>query len=177
MYDDGTQNVGFYVDDIRPTCLFGTVTSISQNITDTLYQFTSHALGTFYYYARGNNTTWGWGEFSTLKRANVIVGVGEGQTPNPTPVTPYLALTPNPAQNKTDIRWQLTDNGTRTIKVQIYDIKGRLIKTLSAPDIGRPSSVTWFCNDQLGRSVPAGVYFVRLTAGEYRLVKEAVILK
>jgi hypothetical protein len=177
MYDDGTQNTGFFVDDIRPTCLFGTVTSISQNILDTLYQFTGHATGTYYYYARGNNTTWGWGEYSTIKRADVIVGIAEEQTPNPTPIIPYLTLTPNPAQNKTDIRWQIADNGIRITKLQIFDIKGRLVKSFSSPDIGHQSSVTWFCNDQLGRNVPAGVYFVRLTAGENTLVKEAVILK
>jgi len=177
MYDDGVQNGGFYVDDIRPTCLFGTVTSISQNILDTLYQFSGHATGTYYYYARGNNTAWGWGEYSILKRADVIVGVAEGQTPNPAPVTPYLTLTPNPARNKTDIRWQITDNATRITKLQIFDIKGRLVKSFSSPDIGHPSSVTWFCTDQSGRNVPAGIYFVRLTAGEFTKVEQAVILK
>lgn len=177
MYDDNTQNTGFYVDDIRPTCLFGTVTSISQNITDTLYQFTSHSTGTFYYYARGDNAAWDWGEYSTIKRADVIVGIAEGPILDAKPTAPNLTLTPNPARNKIDIRWQITDTGIRTAQMQIYDVKGRLVRSFSSPDIGHQSSVTWFCNDLLGRTVPAGVYFVRLTAGEYTVVKEAIILQ
>jgi hypothetical protein len=71
MYDGGTTGSGFYVDDIYPACLFGTINPISSNITDTTYTFAAHAIGDFYYYVRGENAMWGWGDYSCLELATV----------------------------------------------------------------------------------------------------------
>lgn len=71
MYDGGTASGGFYVDDIYPTCLFGIVNPISSNVTDTTYTFVAHAIGDYYYYIRGENAMWGWGDYSCLKIASV----------------------------------------------------------------------------------------------------------
>ncbi|HEX7319249.1 MAG TPA: M14 family zinc carboxypeptidase, partial [bacterium] len=83
MSDGGTNNGGFYVDDIRPVCLFANVTSISSSITDTLYSFPSHAIGEFYFYVRGDNAMWDWGDFSGLKKV-VVIAAGMPATPTVT---------------------------------------------------------------------------------------------
>ena len=72
MYDSGTQSGGFYVDDIYPVSFFGNVDTIASNIPDTFYTFASHSVGDFYYYVRGYNTTWGWGDYSGLKKVTVL---------------------------------------------------------------------------------------------------------
>lgn len=183
MYDDGTQYGGLYLDDIWPACRFDTVQSISQNITDTLYQFTNHATGTYYYCARGNNAAWGWGEYSTLKQADVILGVAEHQTPDATPAAPYITLSPNPTRIRMEIRFLITDNRLRRnsdgIKIDIYDATGSLIKVFHQPAsaIGHPSSISWNLCDQSGHKVPSGVYLIHLSAGDFIKTTEALILK
>jgi len=67
MTDGGTLGSGFYVDDISPVCLFADVDTISSSITDTSYYFTSHPVGDFYYYVKGYNTIWDWGDYSCLE--------------------------------------------------------------------------------------------------------------
>jgi len=184
MYaDQGVHNGGFYVDDIFPTCLFGTVQSISQNIPDTLYQFTGHATGTYYYCARGNNTAWGWGEYSALKQADVMLGVAERPGPTAIPVAPYLILTPNPARNRMEIRFLIAENRLRMnndgTKINIYDATGSLVKDFKQPAsiIGQPSSLSWDLCDQSGHKVPSGVYFIHLSAGDFIKTTEALICK
>jgi Immune inhibitor A-like, MAM domain len=159
MYDDGTQNSGFYVDDIRPTCQFGTVTSISQNITDTLYQFSGHATGTYYYYVRGDNAAWDWGEYSTLKQAVVTVGAVEGK--NDVPTAAALRVWPMvSARGNYNIEFQLPR--PEPIRLTVFDAFGREVygrswearRSGSLPiDLGRLSQGVYFARIQAGATV------------------------
>jgi hypothetical protein len=185
MYDSGTQSGGFYVDDIRPTCLFGTVTTVSSNITDTLYSFTNHAQGEYYYYVRGENAAWGWGDFSCLKRT-IIINIGIAETPSSGigETTPFLKVSPNPFRDRTDIRWQttdnryqITDNSEKNPNISIYDVSGKLVISFSITDIGDRSSVIWRGEDAAGRSLPEGVYFVRLKTDNKDLIKKVIFIR
>jgi len=102
----------------------------------------------------------------------------------------FLRAYPNPFRNKTDIRWRITDNGSqpdnrygitdnssKIVKLHIYDISGRLVKSFSFTDIGHLSSVTWRCEDQAGRPVPAGIYIARLSSREGSVPAELIIIK
>ncbi len=175
MYDDGTTSGGFYVDDIRPTCLFGSVNPISSSIPDTFYQFTNHPTGTYYYYVRGTNAAWGWGDYSCLKQANVTVGVAEenaGQSDG----FISLRLSPNPFHRALDIGYRVPSGSSGII--EIYDTHGRRIQAFThLPAAPLQMSITWNGCDETGRIVPAGVYFVRLTAGLDSRIQKAVLLK
>jgi len=191
MYDGSSQSGGFYVDDIRPACLFGTVTTVSSNITDTLYQFTGHPLGEYYYYVRGENAAWGWADYSCLKRTLVMnIGVSEETSSGFEITAPSLKLSPNPFRNKIDMRCQITDNSLETDmrkqtinnrgkikRLDIYDISGQLVKSFALSDVGHPSSVIWDGTDRNGRSVPGGVYFVRLKTEGTELIEKAILLR
>ncbi len=176
MYDDGTQNVGFYVDDIRPTCLFGTVNVVSSSIADTLYQFTSHATGTFYYYVRGTNAAWGWGDYSCIKQANVTVGIADEQAAPDQPRS-SLHLSPNPFRKTMEIGYRI-EPGDHTGRIDIFDAEGRLIRSFT--DLAsEPSaaSIRWDGRDDADRDIPTGVYYVRLSAGADTRIEKAILLK
>ena len=181
MYDGSTISGGFYVDDIRPVCLFGNVTSISSNIMDTLYSFTAHPVGEYYFYVRGNNTAWGWGDFSCLEKVNVtIIGVSETTSPKSTSTATNLVLTPNPFHGKLVINYALEAKQSGSeVGLRIYNVSGRLVKSFDLPSAYSlvSSAVTWDGADDHGRQVPAGVYFVRLEAGGEKIKDKAILLR
>jgi hypothetical protein len=83
---------------------------------------------------------------------------------------------PNPFTHRTSISYQLATRGRASLKV--YDAAGRLVSPL-AEGIMDPGyySVNWDGRDDNGRKVPAGVYFVRLNAGNYQQVQKTILLK
>jgi hypothetical protein len=92
-------------------------------------------------------------------------------TPQPT----QLEISPNPFKHLADIRYQISD--IRGSVIKIFDATGRLVKSFHpAPDALRFSR-RWYGDDNTGRPVPAGVYFVQLKAGELKAVKKIMKLK
>jgi carboxypeptidase T len=78
--DDYTSQEGFYVDDITPVPVFGSVHTLSNTITAHSYQITGQDNGTFYYQVKGHNNARGWGDGSMLKS---IIVTGGGNPSNP----------------------------------------------------------------------------------------------
>jgi hypothetical protein len=74
---------------------------------------------------------------------------------NPKPKTIYLNSYPNPFNAKTLITYKNIEGGD----IGIYDIIGRLIKTLTVN--GREGDVMWDATDDNGNHVSSGVYFIR----------------
>mgnify|MGYP005839798563 CR=1 FL=1 len=186
MTDGNTLNGGFYVDDIRPVCLFGNVTTISNSITDTTYTFANHPAGEFYYYVRGYNTTWGWGDYSCLEKVYVSqVGVSE-RVKEINDIESGLLIYPNPFVEKTNIRFMIhyveyTMGGSPEsgVSIRIYDLTGRLVKSFKPVSSIKQqiSDIVWPGDDDSGRKLPRGVYFVRLDAGDFTLVERVVLLR
>ncbi|UCG29775.1 MAG: immune inhibitor A [candidate division WOR-3 bacterium] len=178
MTDGSILNSGFYVDDIYPVCLFGAVDTVSSSIDDTLYTFTDHAGGEFFYLVRGSNTSWGWGAYSCLARAEVSLDIDEGDVAGLLRITPSIVLVQNPSTDRVQINYTL-NHGSRNVSLRIYDSSGRLVTDLSGrlSDVGHPSSVIWDCRDENGSMVPNGIYFLRFTADDTKLVVKAVIMR
>jgi hypothetical protein len=177
MTDGSGLGMGFWVDDIFPVCLFANVDTISSGITDTTYQFTNHPEGEYYYYVRGYNTTWLWGYYSCLEKANVVVGVTESNTPESVFEPPNFSLSPNPFKYMTDIRYQIGEN--RNARIEIFDASGRLIKSFNnlTNDESLVNHVVWYGRDDSEKMLPAGVYFVRFKTGDYERVEKALLLR
>jgi hypothetical protein len=71
--DIGYTSTGIYVDDIYPVDVFGSVVTLSDNITENYYEVTGRIPGTYYYQVRGHNRS-GWGNFSAREEAIVTQG-------------------------------------------------------------------------------------------------------
>ncbi len=88
---------------------------------------------------------------------------------------------PNPFNPETWIPFQLAENANVTIS--IYDISGKLIRTLVLGDqhagmyITKERAVYWDGRNNLNEKVSNGVYFYKVSAGEFSAVKRMAIVK
>ncbi len=83
---------------------------------------------------------------------------------------------PNPFVNNTTIAYSIAKPGN--VSLNIYDISGRFIKTLvdEKKDAG-VYSVRWNGSDDDKRQVAIGVYFIRLTSGDFTSVKKVILVR
>jgi len=87
-----------------------------------------------------------------------------------------LVVYPTVSRGRVNIAYN-TGLETEGIGLKVYDISGRLVRDLSSLVTRSTSLVTWDGSDANGRAVSAGVYFVKLTAGEKEVVEKAVLLR
>lgn len=108
-------------------------------------------------------------------RSDWVVGITEAPVVKPA-ILASLNHYPEPFTQYTDIRYQLPAR-TR-VSVKVYDIAGRLVKTLLDGENGPGSyAVRWDGKDKNGRKVPSGVYFYRLNTGNFAESKKMTLLK
>ncbi|MCK4547246.1 MAG: T9SS type A sorting domain-containing protein [Candidatus Eisenbacteria sp.] len=83
---------------------------------------------------------------------------------------------PNPFNPETQIRFSVRDRSHVSIK--IYDVTGRVVRTLvdEAMQPG-PHQVHWDGANDHGQPVATGMYFCRMSAGEFTAVRKMVMLK
>jgi hypothetical protein len=124
-----------------------------------------------------------------------VVGVEEGNELGLEPGKTGMMLAPNPFKGKLQIRYTIQDGGkmiqdTRyrsgvvssqypVASIKIYDVSGRLVKSfdLESCIMNHESAIFWFGDDDFGRRLPSGVYFVRLEAGDFKQVEKAILLR
>jgi hypothetical protein len=83
---------------------------------------------------------------------------------------------PNPFNPLTTIRFTVPQNGS--VELRIFDVTGRLIKTLLSKEVGAGTySVMWDGRSDSGREVASGVYFYRLEAGPSVKTRKMVLLR
>ena len=78
---------------------------------------------------------------------------------------------PNPFNPSTGINYQLPMNGHVTLKV--YDVLGREVATL----VDGKQNAGYYRVNFNGSNLSSGIYFYRLTAGNYSSVKKMVMVK
>jgi hypothetical protein len=104
------------------------------------------------------------------------VGVREqAYSPSAGPlVTRLYSPQPNPAKAHVAIRYSLCAE-TR-VRMTLHDLTGRVVRTL-ADGVTRPGrySARWSGTDDRGRLLANGVYFVRMTGGDYRATEKVVL--
>jgi hypothetical protein len=91
-------------------------------------------------------------------------------------VTKMHALYPNPVSARTLIKYQLAER--TNVALTVYDAAGRVVRNLhrGMTEPGYYSHV-WDMQDDQGRSVAAGIYFVRFQTNTYQTVDKAVLLR
>ncbi|MFH1219671.1 MAG: FlgD immunoglobulin-like domain containing protein [Candidatus Eisenbacteria bacterium] len=68
--------------------------------------------------------------------------------------------------------------GADRVRIDIYDIHGRVVANLMDTDVGAGShSVTWNFMSQSGQKVPVGIYFVRLSTSTENTTKKLVVVE
>lgn len=85
----------------------------------------------------------------------------------------WVAVQPNPAVGGATITYDAPHRGPWNVSV--FDVTGRRVRTIDVP--APKGVVQWNGVDDVGRSVAAGVYFVRLSAGEESQAARVTLLK
>jgi hypothetical protein len=110
---------------------------------------------------------------ATTAPQNTVLGVPGA------PVVGRIALMParpNPFSRSVVIPFEL--NEEMPARLDIYDASGRLVRTLSEGNLAAGSDqVVWDGKDSAGKSVPAGVFYARLSAGGTVAVQPMVLVK
>ncbi len=84
------------------------------------------------------------------------------------------AITPNPFARSVEIAFELARSGPAS--VAIFDIQGRQIAKLAQGTLAQGRHVlAWEGRDAAGRQVPAGIYLVRLAAGDVHESRKVVM--
>jgi hypothetical protein len=110
------------------------------------------------------------------RHANDIVGVnepGDDDLPDQD-ADGLMACYPNPFNPQLTVTFEVEGDGL--IDLQIYDVRGRRVASLYRGTMatGR-HTVTWPGQDDSGRAMPSGTYFVRVDSGE-RIITRKVVL-
>jgi flagellar hook assembly protein FlgD len=67
---------------------------------------------------------------------------------------------------------------TQKVSFQIFDINGRLIKTLLDEEMQQGShQLTWNAKDEKGKIVSGGIYFLKMQRGNYSETKKLIVEK
>jgi hypothetical protein len=113
-----------------------------------------------------------------LHSPNPATGTGEDPNVDALPRQPVLYQNvPNPFNPMTEIRFDLSQSGH--VSLRIYDVAGRLVRTLVDKDMsaGRNHTMVWNGLDDQNNKVASGVYFYRLNAVDKLLTKKMVVMK
>jgi len=83
---------------------------------------------------------------------------------------------PNPFNPTTQIRYDLPE--ASVVSLSIYDLMGReIITMINSEQTAGFKNVQWNATNNLGKSVPAGMYIYTIQAGEFRQTRKMVLLK
>jgi len=87
-----------------------------------------------------------------------------------------LNIYPNPFNPSTIVRYTLSTRGK--LSLSVYNLLGQKIRTLvnEVKNAGE-FSISWSGNDESGRNVPSGVYFVRMVTESTSRTQKIILLK
>ncbi|MCB0282434.1 MAG: T9SS type A sorting domain-containing protein [Calditrichaeota bacterium] len=85
---------------------------------------------------------------------------------------------PNPFNSEITIRYKLPENTISSVKLEIFDVLGRSVKTLTdeRQTDGNKSRIWNGYNDQ-GQNVSSGIYFVSLKVNDTRQYRKIVLIR
>jgi hypothetical protein len=116
-------------------------------------------------------------------RATIVVEVGEsseGDFEVDMPRAGLLGNFPNPFNPATSISFAVETPLMAAVHIEVYDIRGRLVRTLldGSREFGiGVHSIVWDGVDDSGNHVSSGIYLTRMVAGEHVSVRRMVLLK
>jgi len=139
---------------------------------DTLYADLEPGGGTWYYLVTAEDVHGNEGDSSNEASAETWTGVVELPTS-----FALRGCRPNPFNPVTVIAFDVPESGGK-VTLEIFDVRGRLVRTLvtGADGPGRKESV-WRGVDENGAPVSSGIYFCRMTAGDYEKTLKLTLLK
>lgn len=112
---------------------------------------------------------------SVFLKRDKLSNIEDQETTPPTEYQIYQNY-PNPFNPSTTVKFEINQLSNVTIKV--YNILGKEIKLLLQENLPTGEhTVQWDGTDNEGSPLPSGVYFIQMTAGNFRQSIKAILLK
>ncbi len=127
-------------------------------------------------YSYGVSVVYSNGESYPASVEVTVNAVNNDDSLNPAIITKLKGNYPNPFNPDTAIRFSLKE--TSPVSINIYDVKGQLVKTLvnEVREAGN-HSVIWKGVDNNGRAVSSGVYFYRMSSRKFSSTRKMILIK
>jgi hypothetical protein len=110
------------------------------------------------------------------RHSPVFTGIDEELTPETVGQSRLYGNYPNPFNPETKIMYWL--GKTQNVKVEIFNLKGQLIKTLvNETQSSGDKFITWKGDNNSGIPAACGVYFVKLMTGNTVSTKKMIMMK
>ena len=104
-------------------------------------------------------------------------GIEEGDAPGLIEAQVLHPSYPNPFNSGTIIQFEIPQPGTE-VDVSIYDVSGRLIMNLDSGYVPAGIHVrTWNGEDENGRDIPSGVYFLKLQSPRFQSCQKITLVR
>ena len=110
----------------------------------------------------------GW-QYDMSDSVITFIGGGVAEGTRNVPLQWSLSVSPNPARGPLCVRYDVPRQAR--VSVGIYDVGGRLVRSLSEGNVGR------YAAELPSGALPAGIYFYRLDTPGFRAVKKAVVAR
>ena len=88
----------------------------------------------------------------------------------------FASPRPNPATDHVGLEFELRRAGP--VSIAVHDVGGRVVRRITDAefDSGR-HALTWDRRDDTGRTLAAGLYFIRLKADDAQLTRKALLVR
>ncbi len=115
--------------------------------------------------------------FSSYEKDGYNTGVSRNEATRPQQPVLYPNF-PNPFNSETVVRFNISEDTSREVKLTIYDLLGRRIRTLVQSTFG-PGIYTacWDGRDDKNRLLSSGVYIVRLETVHFTQYRRMILLR
>ncbi len=133
---------------------------------------------------KGSRQAPGYTTYYFSQNSDPIVIIGIEENTNLKPGCVKLEISPNPFTDRTDIRFQITENQrqearskNQEVSLEIYDCSGRMVKSFNLTSVVllHASAVPWYGTDESGEQLPSGVYFVQAKSGDLNLTRKVIL--
>ncbi len=120
----------------------------------------------------GDRSGYYWGDTYALMLDPL--GVEENQTSDDL-ISSYIKISSNPS--RLPLRMEISLPFAGEINLKIMDISGRLVNTLAKNRRSDNYVIQWNGEDNRGRRVPAGTYFIKLNVDGQSVAKKTVVIE
>ncbi|MEA1972749.1 MAG: FlgD immunoglobulin-like domain containing protein, partial [Candidatus Cloacimonadota bacterium] len=121
-----------------------------------------------------------WISKKILQAQEIAIGTVDNDEEVAQPVSYILQQNyPNPFNPSTTISYNLINESSNNAVINIYNMKGQLIKQFSENQLSvGENQVVWYGKDNKGNSVSSGIYFYNLKVGNSVIdAKQMVLIK
>jgi hypothetical protein len=173
---------GFYIyrntyNDLATAELISSLISATNTSQQIVYVYRDKELsmpGTYYYWLQVADLD---GSESFHGPVNLVYeGENNHQSPGIPEITTLKTVYPNPFNPSTTVSYGL--DKAALVSIRIYNSRGQMVREINEGSKAAGNySLVWNGDDDRGRSLPTGVYYIRMQAGDKSFSKKAVLMK